>query len=186
MDFVSKSKKIHGHKYNYDKVRYVDCNSEVTIKCPYHGEFEQRPIQHLVGHGCPICYESRGEKVIRVMLEAFNIPHQTQYRTLECKNKRALPFDFAVWVDGILRLIEFQGKQHYEFGFKIRGHVFTKQSLREIQQRDKIKLNFCSSHGIPLLVIPYWERKNIGTLVIGFLRVASSKKSEVFGEHNKS
>ena len=40
-EFIKKAKGIHGDKYNYTKVNYIDCNTKVCIICPEHGEFWQ-------------------------------------------------------------------------------------------------------------------------------------------------
>lgn len=59
--FIDKAIKIHGNKYNYSKVNYVNAKSHVIIVCPDHGEFKQVPNYHLSGNGCSICYsESNG------------------------------------------------------------------------------------------------------------------------------
>ena len=57
-EFIEKAKKIHGDKYDYSKVNYVNCNINVCIICPKHGEFWQAPKYHLVGHGCKKCCKS--------------------------------------------------------------------------------------------------------------------------------
>ena len=54
-EFISKSKLIHGDKYDYSKVEYVNNHSKVCIICPEHGEFWQTPANHLKNRGCPIC-----------------------------------------------------------------------------------------------------------------------------------
>lgn len=54
-EFIEKSKNIHGDKYLYDKVEYVNYNTEVCIICPQHGEFWQTPGSHIQGHGCHKC-----------------------------------------------------------------------------------------------------------------------------------
>jgi len=57
-DFLERALKIHGNKYNYDKVIYKKSNIKVTIHCPIdgHGDFEMRPSSHLGSkQGCPIC-----------------------------------------------------------------------------------------------------------------------------------
>lgn len=53
--FVMKARKVHGDKYDYSKVKYVNGKTKVTIICPEHGEFEQMPSSHLKGHGCVKC-----------------------------------------------------------------------------------------------------------------------------------
>lgn len=53
--FVTKSKEIHGRKYDYSKVNYVNNRTKVCIICPEHGEFWQIPYSHTKGFGCPKC-----------------------------------------------------------------------------------------------------------------------------------
>ena len=51
-----KARKVHGDKYDYSKVEYVDAHTKVTIICPKHGEFEQRPKHHTtLKSGCRKC-----------------------------------------------------------------------------------------------------------------------------------
>ena len=54
-EFIKDAKKVHGNKYDYSKVDYVNANTKVCIMCPKHGKFEQRPHGHLAGNGCPTC-----------------------------------------------------------------------------------------------------------------------------------
>ena len=53
--FIEKARKIHGNKYDYSKVFYINSKTSVIIICPIHGEFLQRPNNHLLGQGCPKC-----------------------------------------------------------------------------------------------------------------------------------
>lgn len=72
--FIEKSKKIHGDKYNYSKVEYVDSRTKVCLICKRCGkEFWITPNSHISrGSGCE-CYakeaiskSSRGELVYGV------------------------------------------------------------------------------------------------------------------------
>jgi len=54
-DFIAKAKQIHGDKYEYSKVEYIDSVTKVCIICPSHGEFWQTPHDHLQGKGCASC-----------------------------------------------------------------------------------------------------------------------------------
>lgn len=54
-EFIKKARKIHGNKYDYSKVIYVDSKTKICIICPIHGEFWQIPRNHLFGNGCPLC-----------------------------------------------------------------------------------------------------------------------------------
>ena len=53
--FIEKAKQIHGDKYDYSKVNYINSQIKISIICPEHGEFWQTPNSHLQGNGCPIC-----------------------------------------------------------------------------------------------------------------------------------
>lgn len=56
--FVEKAKTIHGDKYDYSKVEYVNYGTNVKLICPKHGEFNILPLNHLLKHkpqGCPKC-----------------------------------------------------------------------------------------------------------------------------------
>lgn len=53
--FIEKAIKIHGNKYNYLKVEYINNRTKVCIVCAEHGEFWQAPEKHLSGQGCPKC-----------------------------------------------------------------------------------------------------------------------------------
>lgn len=55
MDFITRSIKIHGDKYDYSKVVYIKSHDKVIIICKTHGEFLQAPYIHLHGHGCKKC-----------------------------------------------------------------------------------------------------------------------------------
>lgn len=54
-EWIEEAKKVHGAKYKYYLVKYVDYNTKVDIVCPIHGPFSQIPYFHLQGQGCPYC-----------------------------------------------------------------------------------------------------------------------------------
>lgn len=54
-EFVKEAKIIHGNKYDYSLVNYINSNNKITILCPTHGLFEQTPNNHLNGNGCYTC-----------------------------------------------------------------------------------------------------------------------------------
>lgn len=70
-DFIEAARIIHGDKYNYSSVQYVDAKTKVIISCPAHGEFEQSPTNHLSGNGCPKCGREESRKKHRLSTEEF-------------------------------------------------------------------------------------------------------------------
>ena len=54
-EFIANAKAVHGDRYDYSKVDYVNAQTKVCIICKEHGEFWQRPSHHTNGHGCTKC-----------------------------------------------------------------------------------------------------------------------------------
>jgi hypothetical protein len=76
-DLIVRFKEVHGEKYDYSRVRYVNANTKVQIVCPEHGVFEQVAGHHLNGTGCPRCsIEKRvsvGENEVADYLESLGL-----------------------------------------------------------------------------------------------------------------
>jgi len=77
-DFIQRAREVHGTQYDYAKVVYVAAKKEVTIICPNHGEFEQWPTNHYIGHGC---HECGGNKPLTLnrFIERANKVHKGRY-----------------------------------------------------------------------------------------------------------
>ena len=59
-EFIQKAQAVHGDRYDYSKVEYVNSTTKVCIICPKHGEFEILPEKHIHRHqGCPKCSEEK-------------------------------------------------------------------------------------------------------------------------------
>lgn len=55
--FIAEARLIHGDKYDYSKVEYINARTPVRIICPKHNEFWQTPNAHLSQkQGCRKCY----------------------------------------------------------------------------------------------------------------------------------
>lgn len=57
--FIRKARAVHGDRYDYSKVKYVDQHTKVCIIDPEYGEFWQQPNSHLNGRDI---YVRRGQK----------------------------------------------------------------------------------------------------------------------------
>lgn len=82
--WISKAKKIHGNKYNYNKVDYSLANNKVCIYCNKCKRFFwQRAAAHLSGAGCIYCgYENMRKKQsfsIENFIEKANQIHKNKY-----------------------------------------------------------------------------------------------------------
>ena len=65
-NFITRSKLVHGEKYDYSEVKFVNSQIKVCIICPEHGKFWQIPERHYGrGDGCPICRWKKAKNTIR-------------------------------------------------------------------------------------------------------------------------
>lgn len=82
-EFITKARAVHGSKYDYSKVEYVNSQTKVCIICPVHGEFWQRADTFLHSQGCPKCVRKRIGKNMQKWDE------QTCYNAAkQCKSRK--------------------------------------------------------------------------------------------------
>ena len=146
--FISEAKKVHGDKYNYDSVVYVNMRQYVDVICPEHGKFRQKPYKHLNGQGCPLCNESHYERDVAMMLGKNGVEYKREVRFDWLGTKE---LDFYLPKYGIA--IECQGEQHFipiNFGWNEKRND-TMKEFRKIKKRDKEKLTACIENNVPLL-----------------------------------
>lgn len=77
-EFINKAKEVHGSKYDYSDVEYKNNKTDVAILCPEHGEFYQKPNNHLSGHGCTFCGNNLITEFKDFVLKARKV-HGTDY-----------------------------------------------------------------------------------------------------------
>lgn len=61
-EFVAKARKIHGRRYDYSRVRYVNVDTPVEVICRKHGSFFPAPWTHVRSKsptGCKLCSSAR-------------------------------------------------------------------------------------------------------------------------------
>ena len=76
--FIKRVREIHGNKYDYSKVEYINNHTKVCIICPEHGEFWQLPSHHLKGSGCPKCANNL-RKSTEEFIEESNIVNNFKF-----------------------------------------------------------------------------------------------------------
>jgi very-short-patch-repair endonuclease len=69
--FIKRANELHNNKYDYSKVIFIDRNIVVEIVCPIHDVFEQKPKNHLKGHGCQKCGVEKRTTKLRSTKEEF-------------------------------------------------------------------------------------------------------------------
>jgi hypothetical protein len=65
-EWLARAEAKFGSKFDYSQVEYKDQQKEVSIICPIHGLFWQRPQQHIASiHGCNLCSPTCGAAITK-------------------------------------------------------------------------------------------------------------------------
>ena len=124
-EFIEKSRQIHGNKYDYSKVKYVNYDTSVDIICNIHGIFKQTPDSHLQGKGCPICANTQSK-------EEFNI---NDLKTLSFEDTQKMYSEFTT----ILRQ---HNVSSHENAFDKLVNIFLAKIVDEIQHPNSLEFNW--------------------------------------------
>lgn len=144
--FLKKAILVHGMKYDYSNVDYINNHTKVRIICPKHGEFLQTPNSHLSGKGCPKCQESHLEKDVRMLLEEKHIEYESS-KHFSWLGQQHLDY----YLPSYNLAIECQGEQHF-----IPSNKFNKKhSLDDIIKYDKAKFESCCNNNVKLVYFTY-------------------------------
>ena len=142
--FIEESKKVHGDKYNYSKVDYVNSKTKVCIICYKHGEFWQKTSNHLGGSGCPKCKSSHLERELRLFFEENNLEYEEQKTFDWLKLEKQQFLDFYLPQYNIA--VECQGEHHFQMSGWGKG-----KNGEKVIERDINKRKLCEEHGIKIL-----------------------------------
>ena len=77
--FINKAKLVHGNKYDYKKVKYINSQTKITIICKIHGDFLQIPSAHLCGQNCKKCYVESQKLTNQQFIDRANKIHNFKY-----------------------------------------------------------------------------------------------------------
>jgi hypothetical protein len=77
--FINKAKTIHGDRYDYSLVKYVNAYTKLKLICNIHGEFEQLPNNHLT-QNCPKCsHRSNPSYTLKDFINKAKLVHGDKY-----------------------------------------------------------------------------------------------------------
>ena len=124
-------------------------------KCNKCGTIKSMPTESLRKGAISCgCVKSKGEYKIAKLLNLYDVPFQKEFYFSDEEKKRY--YDFAIFNHNnqLVRLIEFDGSQHYQ---KSRNNFFSTMTLEEQKKRDSEKNKIAKAHNIQLIRIPYWK-----------------------------
>lgn len=152
-DFFEKFVRKNGDD-DYEVVgNYVNSQTKITIRHKSCGRvYDVAPKDFVQGRRCPSCNSSHGEQKIEKWLKLKKYDFERQFKFDDCKAKRQLPFDFAVFKNENVIVIEYQGIQHYQPISLFGGDSGYQKRVRY----DNIKREYCKKNRIELIEIPYY------------------------------
>ena len=150
--FIERATIKHNNKYDYSKSDYINNHTKICIICPEHGEFWQKPNDHLRGIGCPIC----GQKYNKTELEVLKAL-KSKYGNVEYQHKepyfsnktsyQSIDFFLPDYNIGV----EYHGRQHFIPISKFGGD----EGLKKCKERDYRKYKKCNENGLKLFYLTF-------------------------------
>lgn len=156
-EFIAKSKDMHGDKYDYSKVNYINNRTPVTIICPEHGEFKQLPYEHTRGKGCNTCACSYGHKKADLFLNSLGINYEKEFRFKEYLYR----YDF--YIPDVKLLIEIDGDLH-------RADGYTPSALEKRKALDKFKDDLAVANNMHLIRVDYLTSRGADAMLEDLIR----------------
>lgn len=174
--FIKKAKEIHKNedgtpKYIYTEVDYKNMFAKVCIICPKHGEFWQRPYNHINNAtSCPTCNSNNKSNMEENIYDELikltdNVERQKTFDWLRYKSYLYLDF----YLPEYRVAVEVQGEQHFRPIKRFGGDEFFQRQ----KKRDEEKLRLCNEHNIKLFYIT--KRNNNIDEIKEYINEARSK-----------
>lgn len=141
-------KRVKNNKFGHTcYLCQCDCGGQTIV--------DSTNLRNGITNSCG-CIKSKGEMIINNWLQSHNINFISQYSVNEIilDSGRHPFFDFAIFDNNnnLLYLIEYDGKQHYEYS----GYGWdNEENFKLTQNRDKQKNEWCKKLNIPLYRIKY-------------------------------
>jgi very-short-patch-repair endonuclease len=145
-EIIRRSKEVHGDKFDYSKVNYINSKIPINIKCNHcNNMFQQNYRNHIIQNkGCPLCENRKTEKILYDYLITIYSNIIREFKQEWCKNKNCLPFDFCISELNII--IELDGNQHFE-------QVMNWKTPEENQKTDKYKMKCANENNYSVIRI---------------------------------
>lgn len=142
----------------HEDSEYISALDKVRIiHVPCGNTWDVRASHILHSSGCPKCNLSKGETLVKRILEDIKVNYKTEYTFKDLKNTKNLPFDFAIISNNkVVGLIEYDGSQHF-IPYK---HFGGEEKLKKTQFNDRKKNKYCKDNNLPLKRLKYTLTEN--------------------------
>ena len=195
-DFIDKAKDIHGEKFDYGKVDYINAITEIIITCRTHGDYFQRPNHHLYGSGCPKCrgYNKTTEDIIKEFKEKHGDKYDyslVKYINNKTKVKIICPIHGEFFQTKHTHLIttgcpkcatitgsnkqKYTNEEFIERAIKIHGDKYDYSQVDYIDAKTKIKI-ICRKHNSIFEQNPNSHLSGSGCNLCGIISMVNEQK----------
>lgn len=147
---------MHDAYYDYSKVSYHNERTDVTIVCPLHGNFEQRPENHRRGSGCPSCARLGSRVTPSEFINRCTIIHDGKYDYSLC--------NYVVYGDPVDVICPTHGKFSVVADYHLHGTGCPKCSGWGRSYAENKISEFLTDHNIP-------HRCNVRDIIDGELDI---------------
>ena len=132
-------------------------------RCGY--KWQATPDHLLHGGCCQECSAMNNEIKLGNILTDLGYTIERQKKYDDCRDKLPLPFD--IYIQELNILVEYDGEQHYmPVNFGGISDEEAEDNFLKVQYHDAIKNEYCKSHKLALIRIPYWEKNNLYEFVL--------------------
>lgn len=136
--FIQKARNVHGNKYDYSKVQYIDYKTKVCIICPEHGEFWQTPGSHIsYKNECPKCAATKRGFKRRIGLENFI---QQANKIHDCKYDYSL-FEYKTGGEKSIIICPIHGEFLQAPSVHLRGEGCPKCGIESVHNKQRKPFN---------------------------------------------
>lgn len=139
---------------------YIDSYHNIEIRHSKCGKTFFILPSNFLSHGqrCPSCLGYVNENYIfNLLSERYDSTDLFRnYIFPDCKYMSALRFDF--FIKSKNTVIEYDGEQHFK-------PIYGNDEFEKSKVRDSIKDEYCKTHNINIIRIPYWEFDNVNEIL---------------------
>lgn len=150
---------------------YINVKTPIKCKCGICGNiFNPTPTNLIYGKtGCPECNNNKSimETSLKKFFDKNNIIYIPQYKFEDLKGLGNKPLSYDFYLPQFNKLIECQGKQHFESIDYFGG----KEQFKIQQEHDKRKREYAKINNIDLIEISYKDKHKIVERIIQALNL---------------
>lgn len=115
--FIEKANLKHNNFYDYSKTIYKSSIEHVTITCPIHGDFTQRPNYHLSGNGCTLCYKENNNFGLTKFKHSCRKTNKGYFYIIKCFNSEEVFTKIGITSQSVDK--RFKRRDRFPYSFEI-------------------------------------------------------------------